>query len=150
MPNSLFSKYRPWSGYDEMFTAEGEVRPECKGLLDVFQQLDGDEFESRKSACDGYFLRQGITFNVYHDQQGTERIFPFDPVPRVLTSAEWEHLEAGLTQRIIALNLFLHDVYHDQRILNDGTIPRHYVENAQYYRKEFRGVEVPKIGRAHV
>jgi len=150
MPNSLFSKYRPWSGYDEMFTPEGEIRPECKGLLEVFQQLEGDEFESRKSACDAYFLRQGITFNVYHDQQGTERIFPFDPVPRVLTSAEWEHLEAGLTQRIIALNLFLHDIYHDQHILNDGTIPRHYVENAQYYRKEFRGVEVPKDIYIHI
>lgn len=91
-----------------------------------------------------------LEIDVYHDNQGSERIFPFDPVPRVISAAEWEHLEAGLTQRILALLLFLHDVYHDQNILNDEVIPRHYIENAKHFRKEFRGVDVPKDIYIHI
>ena len=84
-----------------------------------------------------------MTFNVYGDSQGTERIFPFDLVPRIIPAGEWEHLEAGLTQRITALNLFLHDIYHEQHILNDGTIPPHYVMSAKHFRREFVNVKVP-------
>jgi len=148
--NTLFTGYTPWAGYDEMFESDGTVRPCCRPLHDVFQGLTQKEFEERKAASDMYFLRQGITFNVYHDEKGTERIFPFDPVPRVLTAAEWEHLEAGLTQRIIALNLFLHDIYHDQHILNDGTIPRMYVDEAKNFREAFRGMDVPKDIYIHI
>lgn len=133
-----------------MFDSDGKVRPYCSALLEVFQDLTQQEFEEKKAACDLYFLRQGITFNVYHDEKGTERIFPFDPVPRVIPAAEWEHLEAGLVQRIMALNLFLHDIYHEQHILNDGTIPRHYVECAKNYRPEFRGMEVPRDIYIHI
>lgn len=133
-----------------MFESDGSVRPYCESLLRVFEGLSQKEFEEKKAASDSYFLRQGITFNVYHDDKGMERIFPFDPVPRVLTSSEWEHLEAGLTQRIIALNLFLHDIYHDQHILNDGTIPRHYVDEAKNFRPEFRGMDVPKDIYIHI
>ncbi|MEN9992165.1 MAG: hypothetical protein RLZZ224_1867, partial [Verrucomicrobiota bacterium] len=148
--NTLFDGYAPWSGYDEMFEKDGSVRSCCQSLKNVFDGLSQKEFEERKAASDLYFLRQGITFNVYHDDKGTERIFPFDPVPRVLTAAEWEHLEAGLTQRIIALNLFLHDIYHEQHILNDGTIPRMYVDEAKNYRAAFRGVDVPKDIYIHI
>jgi uncharacterized circularly permuted ATP-grasp superfamily protein len=147
---SLFNGYQPWAGFDEMFESDGSVRPYCESLLRVFEGLSQKEFEEKKAASDSYFLRQGITFNVYHDDKGMERIFPFDPVPRVLTSSEWEHLEAGLTQRIIALNLFLHDIYHDQHILNDGTIPRHYVDEAKNFRPEFRGMDVPKDIYIHI
>ena len=108
-----------------------------------FAGIEQKDFLARKASSELYFLRQGITFNVYHDDRGTERIFPFDPVPRVMAAAEWEHLEAGLSQRIVALNLFLHDIYHDQRILKDEVIPRFYVEQARHYRPEFRGVDVP-------
>ena len=139
----MFEGYDPGKFYDEMFAADGTVRPHCTALMERLSGMDDDDFLSRKAISELYFLRQGITFNVYHDEQGTERIFPFDPVPRVMPADEWEHIEAGLTQRITALNLFLHDVYHDQRILKDGVIPAHHVELAKHYRPEFRGVDVP-------
>ena len=76
------------------------------------------------------FLRQGITFNVYGDAQGAEKIFPFDLLPRIIPATEWEHIERGLAQRITALNLFLHDIYHEQKIVKDGVIPEFYVLSA--------------------
>jgi uncharacterized circularly permuted ATP-grasp superfamily protein len=139
----MFEDYDPGGFYDEMFGADGVVRNHCAPLLRKFGGIDQKDFLARKANSELYFLRQGITFNVYHDERGTERIFPFDPVPRVMAAAEWEHLEAGLSQRIVALNLFLHDVYHDQQILKDEVIPRFYVEQAKHYRPEFRGVDVP-------
>lgn len=150
-PNdSMFEGYTADKFYDEMFSPDGNVRKHCEPLHRKFQQLGNKEFLSRKATSELYFMRQGITFNVYHDNQGSERIFPFDPVPRVIPADEWEHLEAGLTQRIIALNLFLNDVYHDQNILKDEVIPRHYIENAKHFRKEFRGVDVPKDIYIHI
>ncbi|WP_193211409.1 circularly permuted type 2 ATP-grasp protein [Luteolibacter marinus] len=146
----MFDAYEADGFYDEMFDRDGGVRPHYQGLLDRFSAFPTDDFEARRASCDQHFLRQGVTFNVYHDERGTERIFPFDPVPRVIPADEWEHLEAGLTQRIIALNLFLHDIYHEQHILNDGIIPRHYIENATHYRPEFRGVDVPKDIYIHI
>jgi uncharacterized circularly permuted ATP-grasp superfamily protein len=139
----MFKGYDPGGFYDEMFLSGGDARAHCAPLLKRFGQLDERDFLARKASSELYFLRQGITFNVYHDDRGTERIFPFDPVPRVMPAAEWEHLEAGLTQRIVALNLFLHDIYHDQQILKDEVIPRFYIEQARHYRPEFRGVAVP-------
>jgi uncharacterized circularly permuted ATP-grasp superfamily protein len=146
----MFEGYIADKFYDEMFSPDGKVREHCEALDRKFQQLGNKEFLSRKATSELYFMRQGITFNVYHDNRGSERIFPFDPVPRVIPAGEWEHLEAGLTQRILALNLFLHDVYHDQNILTDEVIPRHYIENAKHFRKEFRGVDVPKDIYIHI
>ena len=146
----MFEAYEADGFFDEMFAPEGEVRPHYRALLNRFTGIATDDFEARRAACDQHFLRQGVTFNVYHDDRGTERIFPFDPVPRVIPAAEWEHLEAGLTQRIIALNLFLHDIYHEQHILRDGIIPRFYIEEAKHYRPEFRGINVPKDIYIHI
>ena len=146
----MFEGYDPGKFYDEMFGADGAVRGHCAPLLRKFGKLDERDFLARKANSELYFLRQGITFNVYHDDRGTERIFPFDPIPRVMPAGEWEHLEAGLTQRIVALNLFLHDIYHDQRILKDGVIPRFYIEQAKHYRPEFRGVDVAADTYIHI
>jgi len=146
----MFKGYDPGEFYDEMFVTDGTVREHCAPLLQRFGQLDQRDFLARKASSELYFLRQGITFNVYHDDRGTEGIFPFDPVLRVRPADGWEHLEAGLTQRIVALNLFLHDIYHDQQILNDGVIPRYYIEQAKHYRPEFRGVEVPANIYIHI
>ena len=146
----MFEGYIADKFYDEMFSSGGKVREHCEALHRKFQQLGNKEFLSRKATSELYFMRQGITFNVYHDNRGSERIFPFDPVPRVIPAGEWEHLEAGLTQRILALNLFLHDVYHDQNILTDEVLPRHYIENAKHFRKDFRGVDVPKDLYIHI
>ncbi len=146
----MFTGYSADKFYDEMFSPDGNVRKHCEPLHGKFQQFETDDFLSRKATSELYFMRQGITFNVYHDNKGSERIFPFDPVPRVIPADEWELLEAGLTQRITALNLFLHDIYHDQEILKDGVIPRFYIEEAKSYRKEFRGVDVPKDIYIHI
>ena len=99
----MFEGYDPGGFYDEMFSADGAVRDHCAPLLGKLGQLEQKDFLTRKANAELYFLRQGITFNVYHDSRGTERIFPFDPIPRVMPAAEWETLEAGLTQRIVAL-----------------------------------------------
>jgi uncharacterized circularly permuted ATP-grasp superfamily protein len=139
----MFGSYCTGEFHDEMFRTDGSVRECCAGLLEKFDALGTREFLDRKATSELYFLRQGITFNVYHDDRGDERIFPFDPVPRVIPGEEWEHLEAGLTQRIVALNLFLHDIYHGQQILKDGVIPAFFIEQAKHYRPEFRGVDVP-------
>jgi uncharacterized circularly permuted ATP-grasp superfamily protein len=140
----MFKGYAADKFYDEMFLPDGKVRDHCEPLLGKFDIIETEDFLSRKATSELYFMRQGITFNVYHDNQGSERIFPFDPVPRVIPANEWELIEAGLTQRITALNLFLNDIYHDQEILKDGVIPRFYIEEAKSFRKEFRGVDVPK------
>jgi uncharacterized circularly permuted ATP-grasp superfamily protein len=149
-PMSMFQGYEAGKFHDEMFLPDGTVRPYCESLFNKFNRLEPADFQDRKATSELYFLRQGITFNVYHDEQGTERIFPFDPVPRVIPAHEWEHLEAGLTQRIVALNLFLHDIYHDQQILKDGVIPSFYIEQAKHYRPEFRGVDVPSDIYIHI
>ncbi|NBV22406.1 MAG: circularly permuted type 2 ATP-grasp protein [Proteobacteria bacterium] len=106
--------------------------------------------EHKRRSLDVAFLRQGITFNVYGDSAGTEKIFPFDMLPRIIPAKEWEYLERGLTQRITALNLFLHDIYHEQRILKDGVIPPHYVLSGKHFRREFAGFNVPKDIYIHV
>ncbi|MBB5352665.1 putative circularly permuted ATP-grasp superfamily protein [Haloferula luteola] len=139
----MFQGYEPGKFYDEMFSSAGEVRTSCSDVLEKFEKMTDDEFERRRAACDEHFLRQGVTFTVYHDDRGTERIFPFDPVPRIIPADEWENLEAGLTQRIIALNLFLHDIYHDQQIVKDGVVPQYHIDGAKHYRPEFRGMDVP-------
>lgn len=138
----MFEGYDPARFYDEMFLAPGVVREHCTPLMERFAAFDQAGFRERMAVAELYFLRQGITFNVYHDDRGSERIFPFDPIPRVVPAREWETIEAGLAQRITALNLFLHDVYHDQRIIDDGVVPRQYVEGAKHYRPELRGFDV--------
>ena len=114
-----FNGYALDGFFDEMFTAQGGLRPHYQRFASSLGTVPRDDWDHRRKAVDTLFLRQGITFNVYGDSKGTERIFPFDLMPRIISAAEWERLEAGLVQRITALNLFLHDIYHEQRILKD-------------------------------
>ena len=115
--------YPPPAGiYDEMVGDDGRVRPQYRRIHELWSRLTPAEFTERRRAVDRAFLRQGITFNVYGDAAGAERIFPFDMMPRLVTAKEWRKIEAGLAQRITALNLFLHDVYHEQRIVKDGVV----------------------------
>ena len=101
--------------YDETFEHPGKPRSHYAPLLEMFSSLPADEIRRRKHSADLSFLNQGITFTVYGRQEGTERIFPYDLLPRLITSAEWNHIERGLTQRVTALNLFLRDIYNDGR-----------------------------------
>lgn len=139
----LFDNYSAESVYDEVFDSSGDVRSHYQKLIKRFKKLNPDEVDSIQNTLNLFFLKQGVTFTVYNDNQGTERIFPFDPVPRVIPKKEWELLEKGLIQRITALNLFLKDIYFDQKIIKDKVIPREYIESAAHYRKEFQGVKVP-------
>ena len=113
--------------YDEMFLGQSDLRRHCEPLLDHFLSLPPEELQRRKQSADLSFLNQGITFTVYGREEGTEKIFPYDLIPRIITAAEWETVEHGLTQRITALNLFLRDIYNEGRILDDGIVPREVV-----------------------
>jgi len=145
-----FDGYSTEGFFDEMFDASGRPRPHYRKLLKRFEHLTPAHFEERRQMADLIFLHQGITFTVYSDNQGTERLMPFDLLPRIIPAAEWALIERGLTQRITALNLFLHDIYHDQKILKDGVIPRHYIEEARHFRKEFIGFNVPRNIYIHI
>ncbi|HEY0264522.1 MAG TPA: circularly permuted type 2 ATP-grasp protein [Granulicella sp.] len=138
------SEYFLDRSYDEMFDAQGVVRPHYEALLSAFTRLPKEELVRRKQSADLSFLMQGITFTVYGREEGTERIFPYDLLPRIVTAAEWERVERGLTQRITALNLFLRDVYNEGKILSDGCIPREIVYSCRHFRREMRGLQVPR------
>src|ERR1700759_3181627 len=130
--------------YDEMFAGAAELHSHYEPLLEHFTALPPEDLQRRKQAADLSFLYQGITFTVYGREEGTEKIFPYDLLPRIITSREWDTIERGLTQRIRALNLFLHDIYHEGRILADGTIPREMIYTCRHFRREMRGVNVPR------
>jgi len=141
---ALFGDYRLDSAFDEMREPGGGVRPHYRALAELLAQLPPDELQRRKQSADLSFLTQGITFTVYGRDEGTERIFPYDLLPRLITSAEWDKLERGLTQRITALNHFLRDIYSDAKILSDQVIPRELVYSCKQYRRQMRGLQVPR------
>ncbi|HSH95238.1 MAG TPA: circularly permuted type 2 ATP-grasp protein [Roseimicrobium sp.] len=145
-----FKGYNLDGFFDEMFAGRGQVRPHYQKLLERFSQLGVDDLEHLRQLADLTFLRQGITFTVYSDNKGTERIFPFDMIPRIIPASEWQKIEAGLVQRITALNLFLHDIYHEQRIVKDNVIPRSYIDGARHFRPEFMGFNVPRNIYIHI
>jgi uncharacterized circularly permuted ATP-grasp superfamily protein len=138
-----FAKYALGAAYDEMFTRDGAVREPYSLMAQRLAALPPDELARRQQACELSFLQQGITFTVYNDAQATERIIPTDVLPRIVTAAEWDTLERGLTQRITALNLFLADIYSEGRALKDGIVPRRMIYGSKHYRREMRGVSVP-------
>jgi uncharacterized circularly permuted ATP-grasp superfamily protein len=148
-PN-LFRDYALDGAYDEMFGAEGKPRPHYQALFEMLLDLPADEMRRRKQAADVSFLHQGITFTVYGRDEGTERIFPHDLLPRIITGAEWETIERGLTQRITALNLFLRDIYNEGNCLSDGVVPRDMVYTCRHFRRQMRGFSVPRDAYVNV
>lgn len=140
--NQAFRNYELSSAYDEMFLGQNQPREYCQALHQRLMELPTDELKRRQQAADSAFLHQGITFNVYGRKEGAERIIPFDLVPRIITSAEWTKVERGLIQRLTALNLFLKDIYHEGKILNDKVVPRELVYTCKHYRREMRGWRV--------
>ena len=132
------------SAYDEMFAAPDQLRGHYEVLMEQFSALPRAEVERRKQAADLSFLNQGITFTVYGREEGTEKIFPYDLLPRMITASEWAIVEKGLTQRITALNLFLKDIYNEGRILSDGVVPRELVFSCKQFRRHMIGLQVPR------
>src|SRR5579872_2156864 len=147
---SLFEGYETGGFYDEMFIAPGQPRPQYVKLFQKLSAMAPAQFEERRRLADLSFLIQGITFTVYSDGQGTERLFPFDLIPRILPHSEWERIDRGLSQRVVALNLFLQDVYGKQCIFRDRQISRSLVYSCPHFRREVIGVEVPRGIYTHI
>ncbi len=145
-----FKDYALDGFFDEMFDFQGQPRPGTEALVERFSELPLEELKRRQQAAEKTLLQMGITFSVYGDEQGTERIFPFDIVPRIIAYPEWQEIEAGLKQRVQALNLFIDDLYHDQKIIKDGIIPNDLVMSASGYRKECIGLTPPNRIWCHI
>jgi uncharacterized circularly permuted ATP-grasp superfamily protein len=137
----LFENYIPLTGsYDELFEAPGRPRAHAAGVLRNLDMLSADGFAQRQSLAELSLYNQGVTFSVYSDKQGTEKIFPICIVPRVIAATDWTRVERGLAQRMAALCAFLDDVYGDQRILAAGVIPRDLVLGAKSFVPKLRGL----------
>src|SRR5258708_28026744 len=133
-----------------MLAATGQPRPEYRRLVQGLAGLPRAELERRHELAQRSFRNSGITFTVYQDDLGVEKIFPFDLVPRVLSARIWQRLEAGLKQRVHALNLFLADLYDRRRILRDGAIPAEVVLSSRLFRRELCGLPFPRGIHCHI
>ena len=156
---SLFANYRAslqaggYEGaFDEIFADADTLTPHSynKKLVERLLTLRAEDFKRRVALADTTLMSQGITFTVYGDAAGVERTFPVDLIPRVIPANEWDTIERGLTQRVNALNLFLHDLYHEGHVLKDGVIPSELIDSAAHYRRAFIGCKVPKNIYVHI
>ncbi|MGI0487315.1 circularly permuted type 2 ATP-grasp protein [Pantanalinema rosaneae CENA516] len=145
-----FNDYDPGDFYDELFETKGQPRPEAIPLIDRINSLPLPEIQRRQQAAEIALFKLGVTFNVYGDGQGTERIMPFDIIPRVVSMADWQILEAGLKQRIYALNQFLADIYGEQKILKDSVIPAELIHSASGFLKQCVGLKPPEGIWCHI
>ena len=145
-----FDSYQTEGFHDEMFDRNGVSRPEARLLLETIQSLEVGQLEQCQRAAERLLLQLGITFNVYGDSFGAERIFPFDLIPRIVRSEEWEWIERGLKQRIHALNAFIDDIYHEQKILKDKIIPADVIRSAASYRSQCLGITPPAGVWCHI
>jgi uncharacterized circularly permuted ATP-grasp superfamily protein len=145
-----FSSYDTQGFYDEMFQPDGQPRPHARLLLETVESLSDGQLLRYKRAAERMLLQMGITFNVYGDSAGAERIFPFDLIPRIVPADEWDRIERGLKQRVHALNAFIDDIYHDQKILKDRVIPSDVILSAVSYRKQCHGLNPPWRVWCHV
>jgi uncharacterized circularly permuted ATP-grasp superfamily protein len=148
--NFSFNHYDTEGFYDEMFTPSGEIRPGYQHFKDRVEQLTPEEFQRRQISAERALMAMGITFNVYSENEGTERIMPVDIIPRIVHAQEWEKMEKGLIQRITALNLFLADVYSDQKIIKDGIIPREVIYSSKNFLAPCMGIKPPKNIWIHI
>ncbi len=148
--NFSFSGYNTENFYDEMFMPNGNMRPGYEHLKNKFENLTHQDLNNRQLATERALLSMGITFNVYSEGEGSERIMPIDIIPRILVNAEWMWLEKGLKQRIKALNMFIHDVYNEQNILNDGVVPRELIESSKCFLRPCIGITPPKGIWCHI
>ena len=140
----LFAGYEVDRVFDEMLDARAQPRRAYRRLHRELLRLSPEDLLRSKQQADLSFFNQGITFTVYGRTEGIERVFPHDLLPRVLSAADWDVIERGLTQRITALNLFLRDVYHEQLILRDGVVPREVIYSCPHFRRQMFGVKVPR------
>ncbi|HYR84802.1 MAG TPA: circularly permuted type 2 ATP-grasp protein [Terriglobia bacterium] len=146
----LFDGYEIDGFYDEMFEDGGTPRRSARSLFQRIASLDDGELRRCQQAAEQALFQMGITFNVYGDEAGTERIFPFDIIPRIVAADEWGPIERGLRQRVHALNIFIDDIYHEQKILKDGVIPAEVILSAKSFRKACVGLKPPRGVWCHI
>ncbi|MEM8864599.1 MAG: circularly permuted type 2 ATP-grasp protein [Planctomycetota bacterium] len=137
-------------GYDEAFDPQGQPRAACREFLERLDSVGIPELARRQQAAELQLRESGITFNVYGHTDGVEKVWPFDVMPRVLDGDEWKQIDAGLQQRIAALNLFIDDLYNDQRILADGIVPKDLILSSKTYRKEMQGFSPTHKAWCHI
>jgi uncharacterized circularly permuted ATP-grasp superfamily protein len=150
LPSNTSGAYRLGAAYDEMFEADGRTRPNYALLQHDIRELGPQALNERQKTLERSFLLQGITFTVYGASSATERIIPTDLFPRIIPASEWAKIESGLIQRLTALNLFLADIYGEQRILSDGVIPRDLILGSPAYRRQMQHLFVPHGAYANV
>ncbi|CAM3772690.1 circularly permuted type 2 ATP-grasp protein [Alkalicoccus chagannorensis] len=140
----MLKNYPVSSFYDEMMKEAGQARPHYEKFHRLLHSMEMKELHEKHETAQLSFLRQGITFTVYHEEGGTERTMPFDFVPIIIPDEDWERIEAGIKQRVRALNHFLEDVYQEREIIHDRIVPREVVENNQYfYEQQASGLKLP-------
>jgi uncharacterized circularly permuted ATP-grasp superfamily protein len=146
----LLDNYDPESFYDELFLDKGKPRPHAASLVNWMQRLSTAELQQHQETAQISLFNMGVTFNVYSDDRGVEKIFPFDIIPRIVSAQDWEYIEKGLKQRIRALNLFLSDIYDRQLIVKDGKIPADVIYSAKGFLKPCIGMKPPAGVWCHV
>lgn len=145
-----YNAYQSGPHYDEWFEDDGRPRARTQMLARRLEELSDGELSQRQKSADITLRNMGITFNVYGHESGTEKVWPFDILPRIVEHAEWETIERGLAQRITALNLFIGDIYNEQKILKDNVVPAELVLSAKAFREQMRGFRPPKGVWCHV
>ncbi|AWL08999.1 circularly permuted type 2 ATP-grasp protein [Aquirufa nivalisilvae] len=148
--NFSFKDYLTEGFYDEMFSPEGQVREGYGPFKERVEQLSKEEFLRRHQSAERALMAMGITFNVYSENEGTERIMPVDIIPRIVNGSDWDNVEKGLVQRITALNLFLSDIYSDQKIIKDGIIPKEVIYSSKNFLAPCMGIKPPKNIWIHI
>ncbi len=147
----LFSSYDELPNtWDEMISNTAEIRPQYEAIIEYLKKTSQEELSKKEELSKQLFMSQGVTFTVYNDNEGIEKIFPFDIVPRIITASEWNFIEKGIKQRIKALNLFIKDIYNEQFIIKDGIISADLIYACPNYLREMKGVKVPHDIYVHI
>src|ERR1700709_2435776 len=142
--SAYFDKYNPIDGvWDEMYGSDANVRDHYRKVIQYISGESADDLNKKEELAKRLFMSQGVTFTVYNSGEGIEKIFPFDIIPRIITSNEWAHIEAGIKQRLKALNIFLKDIYHSQFVIKDGIVPAQLIYSCPNFLREMMNVDVP-------
>jgi uncharacterized circularly permuted ATP-grasp superfamily protein len=147
---NILSDYQCLEGIWDEMCEKGHIRRQYTKVFDLLKNLDNETLQEKSRRAAELFMNQGITFTVYSDDAGIERIFPFDIIPRIISGKEWEHIERGIIQRLKALNMFLKDIYSNQEIIKDKIIPAGLIASCPYYTREAYGIKVPYDIYVHI
>jgi uncharacterized circularly permuted ATP-grasp superfamily protein len=146
----MWNEYQSVGFYDELISSPTRARKPAQKLVSYLKSLETTDLNSRQQAAEATIREMGVSFTVYTEEGNIDRAWPFDIIPRVISKRQWDKTSAGLIQRLQALNLFIDDLYHDQKIIKDGIIPKFVLDQSKNYRKECEGVSPPFGVWAHI